>query len=161
MILVVECIFLCICFTMMIFIIAKNPIKTLYNYPPKVQEKVKSLNEYKDKVPSTQNKILAKCLVAIFTIILMSLILRYINGCQTFEDALFQSFIIWTVVNLYDVFIIDICWFCQDKRFIFPGTEDIKAEYKNYWFHVKEGIVGQIIGTIICILAGLIVQFIL
>lgn len=39
---------------------SKDPIKTLYNYPPKIQERVKSLKEYKDKIPTTSNKILAK-----------------------------------------------------------------------------------------------------
>lgn len=161
MILVVECIILCLIFTLMVLIMAKNPIKTLYNYPPKVQEKVKSMNEYQDKIPSTKNKVLTKSLVAIFIIILVSLILKYINGYETFKESFLNSFIIWTIVNLYDVFIIDICWFCHDKKFIFPGTEDIKQEYKNYLFHIKEGIVGQIIGTTICIIVGLIIQFIL
>ena len=59
---------------------SKNPIKTLYNYPPKVIEKVKSLDEYKDKVPTTKNMVLAKTTVAITIVIIVSLILRYING---------------------------------------------------------------------------------
>ena len=29
---------------------SREPIKTLYNYPPKIQERVKSLEEYKDKI---------------------------------------------------------------------------------------------------------------
>lgn len=48
MILAVEAIVLCILFTLMVFIIAREPIKTLYNYPPKIQERVKSLDAYKD-----------------------------------------------------------------------------------------------------------------
>ena len=39
MIIIIETIILCILFTMMIYIISKEPIKTLYNYPPKIQEK--------------------------------------------------------------------------------------------------------------------------
>ena len=39
---------------------SKNPIATLYNYPPKIQERVKSMEQYKDKIPTTQNKIWAK-----------------------------------------------------------------------------------------------------
>lgn len=161
MILVIECIILCMFFTLIVLIMAKDPIKTLYNYPPKVQEKVKSMKEYKGKIPTQKNKILTKSLVAILIIILISIILKYINGYETFKETFINSFIIWTIVNIYDILIIDICWFCQDKRFIFPGTESIKLEYKNYWFHIKEGIIGQIIGSIICVICGLIIQFVL
>ena len=48
MIIVIESIILCAVFTIMVYIMSRNPIKTLYNYPPKIQERVKSLKEYKD-----------------------------------------------------------------------------------------------------------------
>lgn len=48
-IIIIESIVLCLIFTLMIYIMSRNPIKTLYNYPPKIQERVKSLDEYKDK----------------------------------------------------------------------------------------------------------------
>ena len=79
MILVIEGIALCALFTVMIYIMSREPIKTLYNYPPKIQERVKSLEEYKDKIPTQKNKILAKSLASIFIITIMSLILRYVN----------------------------------------------------------------------------------
>lgn len=46
MIIIVEGIVLCILFTIMVYIMSRNPIATLYNYPPKIQERVKSLKEY-------------------------------------------------------------------------------------------------------------------
>lgn len=52
MILVIESIVLCVLFTIMVYIMSREPIKTLYNYPPKIQERVKSLDEYKDKIPT-------------------------------------------------------------------------------------------------------------
>lgn len=60
MIIVIESIILCSIFTIMVYIMSRNPIATLYNYPPKIQERVKSLKEYKDKIPTTQNKIFTK-----------------------------------------------------------------------------------------------------
>ena len=65
MIVVIECIILCLLFTLMVYIMSKNPIATLYNYPPKVQEKVKSLEYYKDKIPTNKNKIFTKILVSL------------------------------------------------------------------------------------------------
>lgn len=44
LILVIEAIVLCITFSIMVYIISQEPIKTLYNYPPKIQERVKSFD---------------------------------------------------------------------------------------------------------------------
>ena len=79
MTIIIESLILCILFTMMVFIIARNPIKTLYNYPPKIQDKVKSLDEYKDKIPTQENKVLAKVLASILFLIIICVILRKIE----------------------------------------------------------------------------------
>ena len=39
MIIIIETIILCVLFTAMVYVMSKEPIKTLYNYPPKIQEK--------------------------------------------------------------------------------------------------------------------------
>ena len=161
MIIVIECIVLCALFTLMVYIMSRNPIATLYNYPPKIQEKVKSLEEYKDKIPTTENKIVAKLCASIIIVILVSLILRYVNGYTTFKDAFVNGFLIWTVVNWYDVIVMDIIWFCHSPKFVFKGTEDMIKEYRNYWFHILQGFIGQVIGTVICAIIGLVVGGIL
>ena len=94
-------------------------------------------------------------------VIIVSLILRYVNGYTTFNEAFFASAIIWTVVNVYDVVVMDIVWFCHDKRFRFKGTEDMEKDYTNYMFHIKEGLKGEIIGINVCIIVGFVVHFIL
>ena len=40
MILIIESVVLCLIFTIMVYIMSRDPIKTLYNYPPKIQERV-------------------------------------------------------------------------------------------------------------------------
>lgn len=94
------------------------------------------------------------------TKILVSFILRYINGYNQFTEAFKCSLLIRTIINIYDVLIIDIVWFCHSPKFVFKGTEDIIEEYRNYWFHIKEEIIGQLLGTIICLIIGLIIHFI-
>ena len=140
---------------------SRNPIATLYNYPPKIQEKVKSLEEYKDKIPTTKNKIFTKIIASIFIVIIISLVLRYINGYTTFIEGFGYGFLIWTIVNIYDALVIDICWFCQSKKFVLKGTEDMIKEYHNYWFHIKESLKGEVIALIVCTMVGVVIQFIL
>jgi len=161
MILVIESIILCLIFTIMVYIMSRKPIATLYNYPPKIQERVKSLDEYKDKIPTEQNKIGAKLGASIMFLIILSLLLRYVNGCTTFLDSFINGFILWSVVNLWDLIVLDIIWFCHDPYFVFKGTEDMKDEYHNYWFHTKGFFIGETLALIICALSSLIIQFIL
>ena len=87
MIIVIESIILCALFTIMVYVISREPIKTLYNYPPKIQERVKSLDEYKEKIPSTENKIGAKIIASILFLIIICIVLRYINGYTTFIES--------------------------------------------------------------------------
>lgn len=157
----IESIILCLIFTIMVYFISREPIKTLYNYPPKIQERVKSLKEYKDKIPTKENKIVAKIFASIIFLILIAIILRYINGYTTFLDSFKYGFLLWTIVNLYDAVVLDIIWFCHDKHFVFKGTEDMVKEYHNYWFHIKGFFIGEGLALVICALAALVVQFVL
>ena len=161
MIIVIESIILCALFTLMVFIMSRKPINTLYNYPPKIQERVKSLDEYKDKVPKTKNKVAAKLIASVLFLIIIALILRLINGYTTFLESFKYGFLLWTVVNLYDALVLDIIWFCHDPHFVLKGTEDMKDEYHNYWFHIKGFFIGEVLALVICSLAGLLVQFVL
>ena len=161
MIIVIESVILCVLFTLMVFIMSREPIKTLYNYPPKIQERVKSLDEYKDKIPTQENKIVAKIFASILFLVIICVVLRYINGYTTFMESFEYGFLLWTIVNLYDAIVLDIIWFCHDKYFVFKGTEDMIKEYHNYLFHIKGFFIGELLALIICSLAGVIIQFVL
>lgn len=161
MVLAMEAIVLCIIFTVMVYIMSQDPLKTLYNYPPKIQERVKSLEMYKDKIPTTQKKVAVKVIFSIMVIVVISLILRFVNGYTTFIEGFGYGFLLWTIVNIYDAVVIDICWFCQNPRFVFEGTEDMVAEYHDYWFHIKESLKGEVIALGVCMVVGLIIQFVL
>ena len=161
MILAIEGVILCLLFTVMVYFMSREPIKTLYNYPPKIQERVKSLDEYKGKIPTKKDKMAVKCFASLIMVIVLSLILRYINKCTTFREAFIDGFLLFTIVNLHDVIFLDIIWFCHDPFFVFKGTEDMVDEYHNYWFHIKGFFIGEILALVVCSLAGLFVQHIL
>ena len=156
MIILIETLVFCIVFTLMILILSKDPIKTVYNYPPKIQERVKSLDEYKGKIPTQNNKIATKIIAATIIIIIAGAVMRFVNGYTDFLNGFKYSYLLWTIVNWYDALIMDCIWFCHDSRFVIKGTEDMKKDYHNYWFHIRGAIIGQVIGLIACLLIGLI-----
>ena len=145
----------------MVYIMSREPIKILYNYQPKIQERVKSLDEYKDKIPTQKTKVFAKSLASILIIAIISLILRYVNGYTTFIEGFGYGFLLWTIVNIYDAVVMDIIWFCHDSYFVFRGTEDMVDEYHNYWFHIKGSLIGEVLALFICAIGGLVRQCIL
>ena len=159
MILVIESVILCVLFTVMVYIMSRNPIKTLYNYPPKIQERVKSLEEYKDKIPMQKNKITAKLFASVLIILILSVVLRYINGYSSFAEGFGYGFLLWTIVNLYDVIVLDILWFCHDPYFVFKGTEDMIKDYHDYLFHIKGFFIGELLALMVCAVIGVIIQF--
>lgn len=158
MIFIIEGIVLCALFTLMVYIMSRNPIKTLYNYPPKIQERVMSLDEYRDQIPTKKNKVVAKVGASLLFVVILALILRFINGYTTFLQAFGYGFLLWTIVNAYDAIVLDIIWFCHDPQFVFKGTEDMVDEYHNYWFHIKGFFIGEVLAIVVCALAGVVVS---
>ena len=161
MTLIIESVVLCLVFTLMVYLMSRDPIKTVYNYPPKIQERVKSLEEYKDKIPTNENKIVIKLFACVIFLAILAFVLKYVNGCDTFIEAFGYGLLLWTIVNLYDAIVLDIIWFCHDKHFVLKGTEDMVEEYHNYAFHLKGFLIGEGLALVICALAGLVVQFVL
>lgn len=157
-IIIIETIILGLLFTIMVYKMSRNPIKELYNYPHKIQERVKSLEQYKNDIPTQKKKISVKLVASLIIIIVISLIMKYINGYNSFLDGFKYSFIIWSIINWYDAIVLDCIWFCHDKQFIIKGTEDMVDEYHNYWFHIKGSIIGEIIGLFIYLIVGMIVS---
>lgn len=158
---IIESAVLCAAFTLMVYLMSRDPIRTLYNYPPKIQERVKSLQRYSGMIPTQENRISAKILACILFAAVLSLILRYINGCTAFSEAFRCGMILWSVVNLWDLVVLDIIWFCHDPRFVFEGTEDMVSEYHDYMFHFRGFLIGELLAVSVCTVSGAVVQYIL
>ncbi|MBQ2657245.1 MAG: hypothetical protein IJF87_01585 [Erysipelotrichaceae bacterium] len=158
MILIVESLILCAAFTLMVYLISREPIKILYNYPPRIQERVKSLEEYKDKIPTQKNKLSAKLTAILLFTAVFAIILRFVNGYTTFLQGFGYAFLLWTIVNLYDAIVLDIIWFCHDPHYVFKGTEDMTEDYHDYLFHIKGFLIGEGLALIVCAVVGLVVK---
>ena len=161
MIMLTESLVLCALFTLMVYLMSRDPIKTLYNYPPAIQERVKSLEEYRDSIPAQKKKIAVKLAAVILFVAVIALILHYVNGYRTFMQAFGYGFLLWTIVNLWDLVAMDIIWFCHDPHFVIKGTEDMVSDYHDYRFHIRGFFIGEALALIVCALAGIMVQFIL
>jgi hypothetical protein len=157
MILFVQCVIACLLFTLALLVqIKKNdPIKALYNYPPKIQERVKSLKEYEGQIPTKSSKVSSK-LKASVVVVVIGVILCKLANTEGFLSTFKHMFILFSVVNLYDLIVIDWIFFCHLKIFRIPGTEDMVKEYHNYGFHLIASLRGMVLGLVVSALVGLI-----
>ena len=160
MLFLIESIILCTVFTL-IFVPStlKNPLWQLYNYPPAIQERVKSLPEYEGKIPANKRKLSTKITAAVFVVIVLSAI-AYLSGARTFLSAFLYTFGLWMTVNWFDTLILDILLFCHYKGFRIKGTEDMVKEYENPWFHLICGIKGSVMGMVVSVVPVIIIWLI-
>lgn len=130
-----ESIIACALFTIFVFLMSRNPIKIIFNYPPSIIERCDELglvdagNLFCGAVFYTK-KIVA---MAVFGV-LLGLLVRYVNGCDTFMCGALTAYALWVVVNWFDALVLDCVWFCHNKHFVIPGTEDMEYAYHDYWF---------------------------
>ena len=92
-------------------------------------------------------------------VVILSLILRYVNGCTSFLQAFGTGFLLWTVVNFWDALVLDILWFCHDPHFVLKGTEDMVSDYHDYGFHIKGFFIGEALACAACAVAAAVVRF--
>ena len=157
MVLLIESLILCALFTLPIIIASKNPITMIHDYPPAIIEKVRELGLIDEtQTRKSKKSIIKKSFAAIQFVFLLAAAVRYANGADSFGKGFFYAYILWTIVNWYDVIFMDIIWFCHDKRYIIPGTEGMK-EYKDYMFHIKGGFIGMLYGLPVALIVGTIV----
>lgn len=162
MILLIECIAACVVFGIAIVgSVLSNKVFWLQEYAPAVQERFLSLHpEYKatDKKASLFGIIAKKITVCLFFILVL-LFMVYISGARSFINGFVNCYIIWFVVNWFDVFVLDIGLFAKWKKCRLPGTEDMDKEYSsNNRKSIIDGFIGMVIGIVVALAVGVLTE---
>ena len=161
MVLLVQCIVCCILFTLMVMpSLYKNPINWVMDFPPEIIKRVESLPQYKDKIKKKEKRHIKKKILAMIAFVVVLSAVAYFSGCRSFLDTFLHVFIIFVTVNLYDLVVLDWGIACHSKKIRIQGTEDMDKEYNNPWFHSRGFIIGCVLGLIVALLSGVVVQLI-
>ena len=164
MILLLECIGLCLIFYMLIIIsYKKNTLSGVHNLPIEIQKSVQELPEYNDIKPksilSTRKRIIKK-IPALIVLLVIFAIFVYLAGAKNFIEGFIYSFIIWFTIKIFVVFVIDILWYSNSPNYWIKGTEYLESEYKNYKFYISSIPRSLIAGFIVSIIIGIIISII-
>lgn len=161
MALFIQCIILCIVFTLLILIPQfKNPVSQITSYPSAIRKRVESLPQYKNSLSQTKKKSIVRKIVGTLVAVIFLALLAYFSGKTTFISVFIHVFVLFFTVNMYDLIVLDFLIFPNSKKVIIPGTEDMIAEYKNPLHHIKGACKGTLIGVVAAILAASLVVLI-
>lgn len=161
MLLAIECMIACMIFAVIVLPSQyKAPVKYIMSYPPEIRKRVESLPEYKNSIRWTEKRHILKKLIAVFVCVALLSAVAYFSGAKNFQTAFIHVFILFLTVNLFDVIVLDIGVFCHSKKLRIAGTEDMDKEYKNYLFHVKGGIKGIMLGSVISLLSASVIYIV-
>ena len=154
----IESIVACAAFSLFVFLMSRDPVKSIFNYPPAIIERCKSLGLVNEgNRPGGPGFYAKKGIALVLFGVLLGLLVRYVNGCTTFWCGVLTAYSLWCVVNLFDAFVLDCLWFCHDKHFVIPGTEDMTEAYHDYGFHIKGALIGMVLAIPAALIAGVVV----
>lgn len=162
MALIIQCIICCLLFTIAILPAQyKDPVNMIMSYPPEIIKRVEQLPQYKGTIKQREKSHISKKIVAIILFVIVLAVVAYFSGCRDFISTFWHVFLLFFVVNIYDLVVLDWGIFCHSRRLRIPGTEDMDKEYKNKWFHLRGAVIGTTLGLIVGLLSGTLVQVVL
>ncbi|WP_283171518.1 hypothetical protein [Curtanaerobium respiraculi] len=157
----IEAIVACALFTLFWVVMAHvgEPVNYIHNYPEPIVDRAVELGLVKDErdMPRSKAVIIRKSLAALIIALAFAVLLHFANGAHTFWEGAIASYLLWLVVDWYDAFVLDICWFCHSSRWVIPGTEDLADAYHDYLFHIRGSAKGMLLGIPVAIVVGAIV----
>ena len=158
MVFLIESVAACVIFTLLIKLISHNRQEVFTNdYPPVVTDKLWELGQIAEKPPAKKKDVIRKLTAMIVFAILFAMLMRYVNGIETFREAALTVYGLWLVVDWYDFLVMDILLTPFDK---FYQKSGISAFNKSaVWFHFKGSLWGMILGVFYALLVGLIVPW--
>ena len=136
----------------------KDPLGSIGDYPPAIRKKCVELGLIEERERRfSSSELLRKGAAMIVLTAVFAYILKRFNGADTFMKGFLDSYVIWLVITWFDALVIDCLWFCHSKKVRIPGTEDMK-EYQDYLFHIRQSLIGTLLGIPVCALVGLMVM---
>ncbi|MBQ6044296.1 MAG: hypothetical protein IJL42_02085 [Bacteroidales bacterium] len=154
----IESLVACAIFSLFVFLMSRDPVKTIFNYPPAIIERCKQLELVDEGNRPGGTGFYAKKIAALLVFgVLLGLLVRSVNGCTSFLSGALTAYAIWCVVNWFDAIVLDCIWFCHNPHFVIDGTEDMTRDYHDYWFHIKGALIGMVLAIPAALIAGLVV----
>lgn len=156
MIFLIESIVMCVLFTLMIKLIAwKREAVFTNDYPPVVTDKLRTMGLIAQKPPARKKDYIRKAVAMVVFAFLFALLLRYVNGIDSFLPAVLTAYGLWLVVDWYDFAVVDVLLAPFDKFYRLSGVSAFDRDAVK--FHFVHSVYGMALGLPVTVVAGLLV----
>lgn len=146
----------CLLFTLMIALATGSRAEAFANdYPPVVTSKLRALGLIAQKPPAKKKDILRKLVALLVYAMLFALLLRYVNGLETFRSGTLTAYGIWLVVDWWDFLVVDILLAPFNRFYKLSGVRAFDPS--AVWFHCKGSLRGMLLGLLFAPIVGLLV----
>ena len=137
--------------------IRNGAVGMVHLYDPKVQERVIALGlTTAEEIRKRSARFKSLCLPGYLIYVLLCV--YALNGARGFWPGFWQAFVILSIMNLIDRFLIDEYWVGHTKAWIIPGTEDLRP-YITAKDKQRKWIIGTVgMALIAAILSGIMAQ---
>lgn len=117
MILTIQCIVICLIFTAVVVPTQlKKPLLHIMSYPTPIRKRVEQLPQYAAIIKERKRRHIMRKISSIFILGIIFAVVAYFSGEKTFTGAFLYVFILFLAGNLFDVIILDLMWFCYNRR---------------------------------------------
>ena len=137
--------------------IRNGAVGMVHLYDPKVQERVVKLGlTTMEEIRKRRVRCKSLCLPGYLIYVLLCV--YALNGARGFWPGFWQAFVILSIMNLIDRFLIDEYWVGHTKAWIIPGTEDLRP-YITAKDKQRKWIMGTVgMALIAAVLSGTMAQ---
>lgn len=116
-------------------------------------------NSAKEKIGVFKMILFIECIIACLLFVVVLLLMVYASGARNFINGFVNCYIIWFVVNWFDVFVLDMWILANWKKCRLPGTEYMDKEYKsNNRKSIIDGFFGMAIGLAVALVVGGLIE---
>lgn len=156
MVFLMECLVACIIFTLMIRLATwKQQVAFTNDYPPVVTDKLRDKGLIAQKPPARRSDSIRKAVAMVVYALLFAMVLRYVNGLDSFLPAALTAYGLWLVVDWYDFVVMDVLLAPFDKFYRLSGVSAFEPSAVK--FHFIHSVYGMVLGLPVAVVAGLLV----
>jgi len=160
MLLMVECIIICLVMWLICFLSTGTDEKNLLglrSYPIEVQDIIRNSKKFKDKVKPTN--LIKVFITNLIMFIIVFLILGIFVKADNFGTNFVNVLILGEVLNLFDLVVIDLLWWRNTKRIRFSDIPE-KEKYQNPKQHIDSFLRGIVMYLLVALIDGIILTLI-
>lgn len=135
------------------FLLCKNPIWWIHDYPKDIQEEYFETHE---RIPTEvlSAPVFLKKGFAVLLALSILTALALAAGATDFKTGFLYAYGLWLLVDWYDCFFLDWVLFANVKRIRLPGTEHMDKAYHQKKYHVVRSVIGMALGLVPCLLCA-------